>query len=461
MLKQNSFVIFRTLSQKTFSGKELFALIWPLVIEQFLVITLGFADIVMVAHLGEAAVSGVSLVDNINLLITSIFGAMATGGAVVCAHYFGSRNSNMIRVTACQLIYTSVGISLIIMLLGLALQKHLLYAVFGHVEAAVMDNAYKYFLWTLFAYPLIALYSACAALFRAQGNSAISMLTSVLINVLNIGGNAICIYVLKMGVEGVAIPTLISRAVAAIMLLILLYNSHEYNGKPAINISDILKFKLDFKVIKNILGIGIPNGIENSMFQVGKILLLTLMATFGTEAIAANAAAGQIATFATLPGQAMGMVLLTVVGQCLGAGRQEEAQYFTRYLIRISYAAMALINILFFIFSAQIVGIFNLNSGTTGLAISFANFHSVCVIFIWNRSFCLPNALRAANDAKFTMTVSLISMWLVRIGLSYFFAYFTKTGPIGIWYAMVIDWVVRAVLFSLRWKNGKWKTKHF
>ncbi|GMO53603.1 MAG: MATE family efflux transporter [Termitinemataceae bacterium] len=445
----------------SFSRKELFALIWPLFIEQLLVITLGFADIVMVASLGDTAVSGVSIVDSINVLVTGLLGAMAAGGAVVCGHYFGSRNAKMVSLTAKQLIYSCIGISLIIMIAGLILQKHLLYAVFGNVEADVMHNAYKYFLWTLLSYPFIALYSACAAIFRSQGNSAISMLISLLINVLNIGGNAICIYVLKMGTEGVAIPTLISRSIAAAIVLFLLYNSHEYNGKPAINIKGILKIKLDFKIIKNILGIGIPNGIENSMFQVGKILILTLMAGFGTGAIAANAAAGTITTFAVLPGSAMGIALLTVVSQCLGAGKRDEAVYFTRRLIMICYAAMAIINILFFIFTEQIVGIFKLGTEAENLAVSFIRFHSVCAIFIWIVSFTLPNALRAAGDAKFTMIVSLSSMWIVRMGLSYVFAYKTDFGAIGIWYAMVIDWIVRSVFFIVRWHQGKWKTRQF
>lgn len=444
---------------RLFSNRDLWRLIWPLLIEQLLSITLGMADIIMVGSLGEVAVSGVSLVDNIQILINNVFAALATGGAVVCAQYIGRKESAMVSKTAKQLIYAVVFTAVVLMAFGLATRKPLLSLIFGQIEADVMANAQTYFMLMMFALPSIALYNGCAALFRAQGNSRISMYIAALVNVLNIGGNAFFIYGLHWGVAGVALPTLIARTTAAAVLLVLLYRDKPYRGVPAINISGLLKIEPDFRIIKHILAIGIPNGLENSMFQIGKILVITLIATFGTGAIAANAAANTIASFEVLPGAAIGLAVLTVVGQCIGAGRTDEAWYYTWKLNRMAYAGMIILNIPLLLFARQIISIYGLSGATTDLAWNMLICHGVCGIFIWPLSFTLPNSLRAANDAKFTMIVSLLSMWIVRVGLSYIFAWYTPLGPMCSWVAMVLDWVVRAVAFTIRFRQGKWRTR--
>jgi putative MATE family efflux protein len=442
---------------RLFSNKDLARLIFPLILEQFFALTLGFADIIMVASLGEAAVSGVSLVDQVSVLITNLFGALATGGAVVCAHYIGSRNHEMASRTAKQLIYSVTGTALIMTVLGLLFMARVISALFGQIEAGVWDSANTYFFYMLLSYPLVALYNAGAALFRAQGNSMVTMLTALLVNVINIGGNAVCIYVLKMGVEGVAIPTLLSRGLAAAILLFLLYRAKSYNGKPAVSIKGILRIKIDARIVKHILAIGVPNGIENSMFQIGKILVFSLMTTFGTSAIAANAAAGSLASFSTLGGGAIGMAMITVVGQCLGAKQPDEAVYFTKKLMGMIFVAMAVIGVPLLLAGHQLIALFRLTDETSALTWKMFLFHGIFALTVWPFSFQLPNALRAANDARFTMIVSFISMWTVRVGLSYVFAWYTDFGAMGIWYAMIIDWGVRSAAFIVRFARGKWR----
>ena len=421
--------------QRLFTASTLRRLIWPLIIEQLLAITLGMADIIMVTTLGEAAVSGVSLVDNINILINNIFAALATGGAVVCAQYIGRRDAKMVSVTAKQLIYAVSAAAIILMIIGLV------------------------FRYPLFSLPGIALYNGCAALFRAQGNSKVSMYIALLVNILNIGGNAILIFAFHWHVEGVAIPTLVARTAAAVVLLVLLYHDKPYRGAPAINITGLLKFAFDPKIIKHILAIGIPNGLENSMFQIGKILVLTLIASFGTGAIAANAAANTITSLEVLPGAAIGLAMLTVVGQCLGAGRPDEAEYFARKLMKITYLSMIALNVPILLFSAPIAAIFHLQPQTMQLARRMLCVHGFFGILIWPLSFTLPNVLRAAGEAKFTMIVSMISMWTIRVGVSYIFAACTGLGAMGVWYAMILDWVLRSAIFSVRFLRGKWKNK--
>jgi putative MATE family efflux protein len=447
----------KSAARHVFTNRDLIALIIPLVIEQLLVITLGLSDIIMVAQLGEESVSAVSLGDSINVLISGLFNALATGGAVVCAHYFGSKNREMISLTAKQLVYATFGLSLVITIAGVSFQRQLLHLIFGAVDARVMTDANTYFFYSLLSYPLIALYSAAAALFRAQGNSRVSMFASLLVNILNIGGNAFCIYGLRMGVEGVAIPTFFARGIAAVLLVVLLYQARPYRGKPPVDIKGILKVRLNFRIIKNILGIGIPNGIENSVFQIGKILVLTLIAGFGTSAVAANAAAATLVNFNCLPGIAMSLALITVIGQALGTGNTEEAVYLNRKLMIITYIVMTALNIpLVFTVKYQLA-VFNLRPETTELAMMMYLVHNISSILIWPISFVLPASLRAANDAKFTMIVSFASMWIMRVGLSYIFARYTEWGALSIWIAMICDWIVRSIAFSIRWKHGKWK----
>jgi putative efflux protein, MATE family len=457
--------------EKLFSSRSLWQLIWPLIIEQLLSILLGMADIVMVSSLGEAAVSGVSLVDSVNVLLVELFAALGTGGAVVAAQYIGRGDPGMASRTAKQLLYTILGAAILIMALCLVFYRHILSLVFGSIEYSVMQNAQTYFLITILALPSIAVYNACAALFRAQGNSRVSMFISLLINILNIGGNAVLLYGFHRGVEGAAIPTLVSRTIAAVVLLVLLYRAKEYNGRPAVSIKGISHFELDGSLVRRILSIGVPNGIENSMFQIGKILVLSLIATYGTTAIAANAAANTLTSFEVLPGAAIGLAMLTVVGQCMGAGETEQAVQYTRKLMGIAYLSMIVLNIPLLAVSYPIIGLYRLSPETTKLAWYMTMTHGLCGMVIWPMSFTLPNALRAAGDASFTMIVSMISMWTVRIGMSWvfrntgifgvqaFFGWPLSFGAMGVWFAMILDWIVRSNCFIIRFLHGGWKRK--
>ena len=447
-----------------FSNRDLFALIWPLIVERLLAIAVGMFDIMMVSALGEAAISGVSLVDNIQILIENLFAALSAGGVVVCSQYIGRNRPDLSSKTARQLVYTVVLLAAGLGAAGLAGRRALLPLVFGKIEADVMQDAQTYFAVMMFALLPMGIYNVCAALFRAQGNSRISMYTAALINVLNVCGNYIGIFALGLGVFGAAIATLFSRLVAAIILYVLLYRGKSGAGAgavaaSAVSIRGILKARLDARIIKSILGIGIPNGIENSMFQLGKIVVLALIATFGTGAIAANAAANTITAFNVLPGNSIGLAMLTVVGRCAGAGRMEEAKAFAWKLVRVTYVCMLVVDTTLIIFGRRILSAFNLQSGNAELAWQMLFCHGFCGIFIWPIAFTLPNALRAFNDAKFTMIVSMLSMWIMRVGFSYVLARTTRLGPLSVWIAMVADWVVRAIAFTVRFRNEKWKAK--
>ena len=439
-------------SHYLFSNRELANLIGPLVIEQLLAVFVGMADSIMVANVGEAAVSGVSLVDNIMILIINIFAALATGGAVVAGQYIGRKDEKSACKAATQLVWFVSLSAVAIMILVYFGKDIILNQVFGHITAEVKGHADIYLLIVTASIPFIALYNGGAAIFRAMGNSQVSMRVSLLMNAINVTGNAILVFGLRIGTAGVAIPTLISRMVAAIVITVLLCNQTRI-----LHIERTLKFRFDGRMIRKILAIGVPNGLENSMFQLGKILVLSLVSTFGTYAIAANAVSNAIALFQILPGMAISLAITTVISQCVGANDYEQVHYYLKKLLAIIYVAMVGTVALIFLALPLILKAYNLSDQTAAAATNIIHFHGISAMIIWPLSFALPAAYRAAGDAKACMYTSIVSMWIFRIGFSYLVGKYMGLGVFGVWVAMVIDWVVRAICFIIRYFNGKWK----
>lgn len=439
-------------SHYLFSNRELANLIGPLVIEQLLAVFVGMADSIMVANVGEAAVSGVSLVDNIMILIINIFAALATGGAVVAGQYIGRKDEKSACKAATQLVWFVSLSAVAIMILVYFGKDIILNQVFGHITAEVKGHADIYLLIVTASIPFIALYNGGAAIFRAMGNSQVSMRVSLLMNAINVTGNAILVFGLRIGTAGVAIPTLISRMVAAIVITVLLCNQTRI-----LHIERTLKIRFDGRMIRKILAIGVPNGLENSMFQLGKILVLSLVSTFGTYAIAANAVSNAIALFQILPGMAISLAITTVISQCVGANDYEQVHYYLKKLLAIIYVAMVGTVGLIFLALPLILKAYNLSDQTAAAATNIIHFHGISAMIIWPLSFALPAAYRAAGDAKACMYTSIVSMWIFRIGFSYLVGKYMGLGVFGVWVAMVIDWVVRAICFIIRYFNGKWK----
>ncbi len=443
------------MNERLFSEKDLRKLVIPLFIEQFFAVTVGMADIIMVSAVGESAMSGVSLVDTINILLINVFSALATGGAVVSARYIGRKEKDEANSAAGQLLLVVTAISILIMIFTLIGNRHILNLVFGDVNAAVMNNAVLYFYISALSYPFLGIYNACAALCRSMGNSKVTMQTSLIMNLINIFGNAILIYGFHFGVLGVAIPTLISRIVAAILMFFVITNQTNL-----IHIDQKLKLGFRPDMIKQILRIGIPTGLENSIFQLGKILVQSLIASFGTAAIAANAVAGTFASFEVIPGAAISLSLITVVGQSIGAGRLEEAADYVKKLMKFAHIGISIVSIPICILSPLLLKLFNLSEEASRIALWLILYHGIVCIIFWPPSFSLPNVLRAADESKYTMRISLLSMWLCRIVLSYVLGGLLGWGVYGVWFAMSIDWVFRGIFFLRRIRSGKWLEKY-
>jgi len=345
-------------------------------------------------------------------------------------------------------------ISVLIMIAMYFGRNFILKVIFGSIEPDVEAYARTYIMIVFASIPFIAVYNSGAALFRAMGNSKITMITSLIMNAINVTGNALLVYVAKLGVAGVAIPTLVSRAVAAFMIIVLLRNED-----LIIHIRKKHKYKYDKKMVSNILRIGIPNGVENSMFQLGKIMLLSVISVFGTASITANAVGNTVSAFGILPGTAIGLGLVTVVSQCVGAGDYDQVRFYTKKFIKYVYISLIVINGLIIAGIPLILKAYNLSAETAAMASKVFIYHGIFVCIIWPMAFTLPNMLRASNDVRYTMVVGVTSMWILRIGLGIVISKYMNVGMFGVWIAMFIDWFVRAFFFIIRYRSNKWETK--
>ena len=439
-----------------FTRQQLVALLLPLIAEQALSVSIGLADTLMVSSVGEAAVSGVSLVDSFNTLMIQIMSALATGGAVVTSQYIGHQEPKNAKAAAAQILFVLSSFSVLVAAVVIGGRHAILRGIFGSIDADVMHYAETYFLLSALSYPFIGLYNAGAALFRAQGNSKISMLSSLVMNVVNIGGNAVLIFYFQMGVMGAALASLVSRMIACFAVIYLL-------EKPGclLRIEHLTDLKPDLPLIRRILRVGIPAGIENGMFQIGKLSVSSLTSTLGTAAIAANAVANTTTTFLNIPANAVGMAALTVVGQCLGAGEKDQAVYYSRRLMLFAYCGAWFMNISAFLFANKFaLGLFNLSPEAYAMALEVMVWFNIISLFIWPSSFTLPNILRAAGDARFTMTVSIVSMWAFRVGFCYLRVLAFHGGLLSIWMGMYLDWAFRSLCFFVRFVRGKWLEQH-
>lgn len=445
----------KQLGQITFTNKQLRVLIFPLVIEQFLGVAVGLADSVMVASVGEAAVSAVSLVDSINVLLFFAMNALATGGAVVCGQFLGRKDTERANEAGRQLVVFVVLLGTAVMAVLYLAKSIILHGLFGRIDADVMAYANTYFLIVEASIPFMALYSAGAAIFRVMGNSSVSMKISVVMNLVNVCGNAILIFGVGMGVEGVAIPTFAARVLGAAAVIVLLRN-------PAyiIHISRPFHYRFQGDMVKKILQVGVPSSIESSLFQLGKVMLLSLVSSFGTASIAANAIGNSIATVQTLPAAAIGVGMITVVSQCAGARDFEHARFYIRKLMCWSYVLMLIWNLLLFAIQSLLVGLYNVSGEAAHLAMIILWLHGGLGILMWPAAFTLPQALKGAGDTSYVMIVAVASMWTFRILTGFLFAKYLGMGVLGTWYAMFIDWVCRLLLFLVRYRGKKWETKY-
>lgn len=437
--------------QHMFTNRMIRNLLIPVVLEQLLNSIMGTADTMMVSNVGSAAISAVSLVDSINVLVIQAFSALAAGGAIVCAQYIGQRNKEKANESARQVLFIITAISVAVSLICLVFQKPLLRLIFGSVEAEVMRASETYFFYTALSFPFIAAYDSAASIFRAQDNTKGPMLISMISNVMNIAGNAVMIWGFHMGVAGAALSTLISRVFCAVVVLIQLRKDRQ-----EIVVRDYIRIRPNWSMIKRILGIGIPSGVENSMFQLGKLAIQSTVSTLGTTAIAAQAMTNMLEMLNGTAVIGVGIGLMTVVGQSLGAGRKDEAVYYMKKLMIFSEVFLIACCAVVYALARPITMIGGMEAKSAEMCLDMMFWITIVKPIVWMFAFIPAYGMRAAGDVKFSMITSCITMWTFRFCLCVYLIRVCGMGPMAVWIGMFTDWTVRAIVFSLRFKSGKW-----
>lgn len=436
-----------------FSNKDLKNLIVPLFLEQLLMALVGIADVFVIGFVGEAAVSGVSLVNSFNTIFINLFTALASGGAVVISQYIGRKEEKHAGEAATQLLTASVLLSVVISVVILIFNGSLMRLIFGKVEADVMDACVTYLRISAYSYPALAVYNAGAALYRSFGKTSTTMYISIVANILNVVGNCIGVFILQAGVPGVAVPSLISRTFSAIVITVLCFSKKN----PVRYLKNWL-VKMDIGLQKKILGIAVPNGIESGVFQLVKVALSSVVALFGTYQIAANGVAQSIWSMAALVCVTMGPVYITVIGQCMGAGDVIQAELYFKKLTKITVAFAVIWNTLIFALTPVVMNFYALEDKTKYLTILLVLVHNIFNTIAFPFADPLGKGLRATGDVKFTMFTSLFTTIVVRLIFSILFGIGMGLGVMGIAYAMCLDWSVRGIIFWWRFKQGKWKS---
>ena len=434
-----------------FDNKALFALLLPIIVEQLLNSFMGMIDTMMVSTVGSVAISAVSLVDALNNLVIQVFSAMAAGAAIICSQYLGSGDEKACNKAARQVVLTVFVISMALMVVCLFGRESLLYLIFGQVEDAVMADSLVYFLITVLSYPFLALFNVGAAFYRASGNSRFPMMVSVISNIINIVGNAYFIYVCNWGVGGAAFATLLSRIFCTVVIFYCLRKPRQ-----AIVVRDYIRIRPDWPLIWKIMAIGIPAGVENGMFQFGKLAIQSTVSSMGTIAIAAQAMTNILENVNGIAGIGVGIGLMTVVGQCMGAGRKEEAKYYIVKFIGIGEAAILLSCLFAFVIAKPVTILGGMEPESAAMCLEMVTAITFVKPLVWVGSFVIAYGLRAAGDVSFSMIVSTATMWCCRVALCVFLVKVFDFGPMAVWIGMFADWTVRSMIFTWRFLSGKW-----
>ena len=438
--------------ERMFSRKDLRQLLLPLMAEQALAMTIGMADTVMVASCSEAAVSGVSLIDSVNAVFLWLFPALATGG-VVLAQYIGRGEEDNARRSVGQLALLLVGFSLMISILFMLFRDKLLLLLFGQIEPQVMGYARTYFTVSIISYPFLALYNVGASVFRAVGNSKLSMTVSTAANVLNLIGNAVLIYGFGLEVLGAGLATLASRVLGAVIMVCRLLRPD-----CAVGVHALGDLRFQKEMFGRILHIGIPSGLESAAFNIGKLLVASLVSTLPTVAITSNAVMNTLQSIILIPTSAIHLAAVPIVGQCLGAGKTEDAKYYTKWLVGLAYLCLFVTAGGTLLFANPILSLFKLTPETAAVALRLLRFYFCIAVTLYPLAFTITPCLRAAGDVRFCLIGAMTGMWLGRILCSHLFVAL-GWGIMGIWVAIVADWLIRIAFYLPRYLSGKWLRK--
>jgi putative MATE family efflux protein len=433
-----------------FSKKELMRLFFPAFVEQFLSTAIGVVNTMMVSGLGAFAVSAVGIVDSINFVAMNLFLSVATGATVVIAQHLGAGNQEKASNTAAQSI---VSVFLLSALTGLGLfvfGQQIIGFMFGGAEPVVKSAAWTYLVCSAISYPLLGLFNVFTGVLRANNNFIASMTSIVISNLVNLGVGAICIFKLDLGVLGAGLGLISARLVGAVVLLFHLL------GSPKIHIRSA-SFKVSFNIMKPVLYIGVPAGLDSLVFNGGKLLVQAIVASLGTASLAANSIAGSLNSIINIPGGAVSIVAVSIIGYYAGAGDKQELKKMINRLTLYAMILLGGVSLLFLPFSSHILKLYQPADDVLTMALHITYLTLACIPIFWPAAFIIPACLRSTGDVVYVTVVSILSMWLVRVLLGYLLVKYTSLGIMGIWIAWCFDWVTRGVPFYARVLSRKYE----
>lgn len=436
-----------------FSNNDLKKLIVPLFLEQLLVMLVGIADTFVVTFVSEDAAAGVSLVNSFNTVFVFLFVALASGGAVIISQYIGHKDNAAAGKTASQLLMVSVLFSVAVSVLILLFNQQLMGLMFGRVEPPVMDACVTYLRISAYSYPALAIYNAGAALYRSFGNTQTTMYVSIAANIINVVGNLIGVFVLEAGVAGVAYPSLIARSFSAVLVTVLCFSR-----KNPVYYERRHVFAWNSPLLKRIMGIALPNGLESGIFQLVKVGLSSVVALYSTYQIAANGIAQTIWSMAALVCVSMGPVFITVIGQTMGAGDIDGAEREFKRLMKVTLIFSIIWNMLIALVTPVLMAFYPVAQETKSLVITLVFIHNTFNTLAFPFADSLGKGLRAAGDVRFTTAISILTTIVFRLALSLLFSVVLPWGVLGLAAAMCMDWTVRGIIFHLRFRSKKWTT---
>ena len=446
-----SALIQRNLSGECFSFKSLTVLFLPILVDQAMVAILNIINSSMVSSSGEGAVAAVNMVDSINLFMINFFIAIATGGTVVVAQYMGRYEAKKAGEASAQAILSCTLCAIAIGALIIAFADPLLSVLFGQADENVMSNARVYLIGCCISYPAFAVFQSVAGALRGMGDTRASMMLSVGMNVVVVILNFIFINGIGLGVLGVTFSLNIARMMAAVAsVFYLIRTKHEL----CIKLRYFLRFSRPLQ--KSIMLIGLPSASEQMFFHGGKILTQTFIVSLGTASMTAYAISMSMIVLFQVPGQALNLAIMTVVGQCMGAGNIQEAKKFIRSFLVTSFILCTLIALVMLPFTPLMYQMYSPPDGIAFEAFSCMFISIAGTPILWSMAFITPSALRAAGDAKFTSIAAMLSMWIVRVMLGYLLGIVLEFGIVGVVSAMVLEWGVRALIFALRKRGSRW-----
>ncbi len=443
--------------------KDVIKLTVPVILEQTFVVLMGVINTIMAGHLGKEAVSAVGMVDSVNNIFIAFFSALAVGGTVVVAQYAGRGSLGSANEAARHTLYAGFVLSLFITVVLFIFRHSVVSLLFGGAESTVIGYSMVYLQITLPTYPLIAITAIACGVLRGAGDTRTPMKVTIIMNFLNVILSYFLIYGLHIrtahlsisipayGIKGAALGIAAARTIGTALILFTLFK-----GSKLIKLTIDRHFKLDISMLKAIFGVGIPASVESLLFNGGKLITQIFVVGMGTASIAANYIGGSLFGLINIPGTAISIAATTLVGQHMGRQEKEEAKGMIVYLTKAAGICLFVMCAAIFPFSNFLPSLYTDNGDVIRITGDLLKTAVASMPLFWVVSFIIPAGLKGAGDAKFTMYVSVFSMWAFRITLGYILGVPLKLGVIGVWLGMYIDWMVRGIFFYMRLRRGKW-----